>query len=203
MLWACDVNLDSVPCGKKAHCYVWFSDCGKATGKGVVESRRHQLLPNPCESGCDELQTEVAHEWGSSAGDSQNGCPLSLSASCSRVDLVANVDKIFAPERCQLILPVHPFPLDKSLSDRSMHERQPFLTRCSKAEQTPALLDNSSTSMLLAFAGFSLLTAVPTRTLCAYLRCRRTQAVRYVCARLPTASTMYASMATQIPYAAM
>jgi len=30
--------------------------------------------------------------------NSQNGCPLSFSASCYRVDLVANVDKIFAPD---------------------------------------------------------------------------------------------------------
>jgi len=60
---------------------------------------------------------------------------LSFSASCSRVDLVASVGKIFAPERCQLILPGHPTPLAKSLSDRSMQER----SRNSRRSEGPDL----------------------------------------------------------------
>ncbi len=33
------------------------------------------------------------------------------------------------------------FHFEETLTDRSVHERQPFLTCCSKAEQTPTLPD--------------------------------------------------------------
>jgi hypothetical protein len=47
--------------GPQAHRYVGFSNSGKATGGGVVESRRHQLVSYLRRPGFDEMQTEIAH----------------------------------------------------------------------------------------------------------------------------------------------
>ena len=48
--------------GPQAYCYVGFSDRGKATGDGVVEFRRHQLVGYLRGPGFDEMQTEVTLE---------------------------------------------------------------------------------------------------------------------------------------------
>jgi hypothetical protein len=59
--------------GPQAHRYVGFSDRGKATGGGVVESRRHQLVGYLRRPGFDEMQTEIAHGRCSSAANSPMG----------------------------------------------------------------------------------------------------------------------------------
>ena len=46
--------------GPQAHRHFGFSDSGKATGDGVVEFCRHQLVGYLRRPGFDEMQTEIA-----------------------------------------------------------------------------------------------------------------------------------------------
>ena len=47
--------------GKKTHSYMWFPDGGETTSERVIERRCHQLVSDLCRSGCDEMQTVIAH----------------------------------------------------------------------------------------------------------------------------------------------
>src|ERR1700676_1041720 len=63
---ALDLVLErNLRAGKKAHGHVWFSHRGTTTSDRVVECRRHQFVCDLCRSGCNELQTVVAHGRGS------------------------------------------------------------------------------------------------------------------------------------------
>jgi hypothetical protein len=46
--------------GRQAHRYVGFSDSGKATGGGVVEFRRHQLVGYLRRPGFDEMPSSAS-----------------------------------------------------------------------------------------------------------------------------------------------
>ena len=46
---------------KEAHCYGWLFDRCEPTSERVFELRRHQLVSDLCRSGCNEIQTVVAH----------------------------------------------------------------------------------------------------------------------------------------------
>src|SRR5215204_1537333 len=74
--------------GKKAHCHVWFSNCGEAPSAGVAKPHRYQIVSNSCRSRRYAMQTVIAHYRSSSSTNRRNGCPATESISDSRGDLM-------------------------------------------------------------------------------------------------------------------